>query len=133
MGGYRLDRVNEEMTKEMANILRLIKDPRVSKYITVVTSCEISSDFKYAKVYYSFLDKVSSVEEAEERRKEIKKGLISAHGFIRRELAHRLNLRITPELTFIADTSAEYGSEIDRILAQIAREDAAAKKEKTDE
>lgn len=122
MGSYRLSRVNEEMTKEMANILREVKDPRVSGSFTVITGCEISADFKYAKVYYSFLDKTASPEQTEEKRKEIKKGLISANGFIRRELARRLNLRVTPELTYIADTSAEYGDEINRILRDIKNE-----------
>ena len=121
-GSYRLSRVNEEMTKEMANILREVKDPRVSGSFTVITGCEISADFKYAKVYYSFLDKTASPEQTEEKRKEIKKGLISANGFIRRELARRLNLRVTPELTYIADTSAEYGDEINRILRDIKNE-----------
>lgn len=122
MGSYRLSRVNEEMTKEMANILREVKDTRVSGSFTVITGCEISADFKYAKVYYSFLDKTASPEQTEEKRKEIKKGLISANGFIRRELARRLNLRVTPELTYIADTSAEYGDEINRILRDIKNE-----------
>lgn len=119
MANYRLDRVNEEIVREMASILREIKDPRVSGYLTTVSGCEISPDFKYAKMYFSFLDTVSDPQEAEQIRKTIKKGLISAHGFIRRELARRLNLRVTPELTFIADTSAEYGGRINSILSQI--------------
>ena len=65
---------------------------------------------------------------AELIRTEIKKGLISAHGFIRRELAASLNLRVTPELTFIADTSAEYGSHVDEVLKQIKAEDEARPK-----
>ena len=69
---------------------------------------------------------------AELIRTEIKKGLISAHGFIRRELAASLNLRVTPELTFIADTSAEYGSHVDEVLKQIKAEDEKRPKPQTE-
>ena len=129
MGKYRLQRINDEIVKEMVRILRDIKDPRVTGSMTTVTGCDVSPDLKYAKIYFSFLDPVKSPEEAEQRRAEIKKGLVSAHGFIRRELAASLNLRVTPELTFIADTSAEYGSEINRILNEIKTEDEQRKKE----
>lgn len=124
MGKYRLQRINDEIVKEMARILRSVKDPRVTTYMTVVTGCDISPDLKYAKIYFSFLDPASP-EEAAEIREQIKGGLISAKGFIRRELAVSLNLRITPELTFIADTSAEYGSHVDEVLRQIKAEDEA--------
>ena len=124
MAKYRLQRINDEITKEMSRILRSVKDPRVTSYMTVVTGCDISSDLKYAKIYYSFLD-TASPEESAEIRKQIKDGLVSAHGFIRRELAASLNLRVTPELTFVADTSAEYGCHVDEVLKQIKAEDEA--------
>ena len=101
--------------------------------MTTVTGCDVSPDLKYAKIYFSFLDPVKTPEEAAEKRAEIKKGLVSAHGFIRRELAASLNLRVTPELTFVADTSAEYGSEINKILNEIKAEDEKRKKEENDE
>lgn len=124
MGKYRLQRINDEITKEMARILRGVKDPRVTSYMTVVTGCDVSPDLKYAKIYFSFLDPASP-EDAAEIREQIKSGLVSAKGFIRRELAVSLNLRITPELTFIADTSAEYGSHVDEVLRKIKEEDIA--------
>ena len=124
MGKYRLQRINDEITKEMTRILRGVKDPRVTSYMTVVTGCDVSPDLKYAKIYFSFLDP-SKPEEAKEIREQIKDGLVSAKGYIRRELAASLNLRITPELTFIADTSAEYGSYVDEVLRQIKAEDEA--------
>ncbi|MBQ3870290.1 MAG: 30S ribosome-binding factor RbfA [Clostridia bacterium] len=133
MGKYRLQRINDEIVKEMARILRDIKDPRVTGSMTTVTGCDVSPDLKYAKIYFSFLDPVKTPEEATEKRAEIKKGLVSAHGFIRRELAASLNLRVTPELTFVADTSAEYGSEINKILNEIKAEDEKRKKEENDE
>ena len=133
MAKYRLQRINDEIVKEMTRILRGVKDPRVTSYMTVVTGCDISPDLKYAKIYYSFLDPATP-EDSVEIRSEIKDGLVSAHGYIRRELAASLNLRVTPELTFIADTSAEYGCHVDEVLRQIKAEDEArVAQTKTDE
>ena len=122
MANYRIRRINDEMTRELCRIIRNVKDPRVSGSLTTVTGCDVSPDLKYAKVFYSFLDDVEG-EEAEIKRKEIKKGLESAQGFIRRELAMTLNLRITPELTFVPDTSVEYGAKISKILKTINEEE----------
>ena len=118
MANYRQQRINDQMTCELCRIIRNVKDPRVSSYLTTVTGCEVTADLKYAKVFYSFLDDVSA-EEAQIIRKEIKKGLESAKGFLRRELASSLNLRITPDLAFIPDTSVEYGAKISGILRKI--------------
>lgn len=107
MGRYRRDRINEEMRKEMMNILRGVKDPRVQDAFLSVTAVEVTPDLKYAKIYYSFL---------QGDEKELAKGLKAASGYIRRELARTLNLRITPELTFLRDTSITYGAHIASIL-----------------
>ena len=108
MATYKKDRVNEELKKEMAQIVREIKDPRVGTGLVTVTQCEVSGDLKFAKIYYSVLGGEPA---------EVKKGLISARGYIRRQLAERLNLRNTPELTFIADDSMERGAKIFEILS----------------
>lgn len=107
MGRYRRDRINEEMRKEMMNILRGVKDPRVQDAFLSMTAVEVTPDLKYAKIYYSFL---------QGDEKELAKGLKAASGYIRRELARTLNLRITPELTFLRDTSITYGAHIASIL-----------------
>ena len=107
MAKYRRDRINEEIQKEMATILRRVKDPRVSDAFISVTAADCIADLKYAKIYYSALSGDA---------KEIAKGLKTATGFIRRELARSLNLRITPELTFIPDSSISYGAHIASIL-----------------
>ena len=107
MAKYRRSRINEEIQKEMTVILRKVKDPRVSDAFISVTAADCTPDLKYAKIYYSALSGDA---------KEIAKGLKAAAGFIRRELAHSLNLRITPELTFIKDTSITYGAHIASIL-----------------
>jgi ribosome-binding factor A len=84
-----------------------VKDPRITDAFLTVTAADCTADLKYAKIYYSALRGDA---------KEIAKGLRAASGFIRRELARSLNLRMTPELTFIADTSITYGAHISSIL-----------------
>ena len=106
-GNYRKNRINESVAREVADIIREVKDPRVSSTFITVTSALVTADLKFAKIFYSFMDGDP---------KEIKKGLISATGFIRRELASRLNLRITPELNFIFDDSPQHGAQISSIL-----------------
>lgn len=107
MAKYRQNRINDEMQKAMMEILRRVKDPRIQDAFLSVTAVDCTADLKYAKIYYSAL---------RGDEKEIAKGLKAAAGFIRRELAHSLNLRITPELTFIKDTSITYGAHIASIL-----------------
>ena len=107
MAKYRRDRINEEIQKEMTSILRRVKDPRVSDAFISITAADCTGDLKYAKIYYSALSGDP---------KEIAQGLKAATGFIRRELARTLNLRITPELTFLPDTSIAYGAHIASIL-----------------
>ncbi len=107
MAKYRQDRINDEMQKELMSILRRVKDPRVQDAFLSVTAVDCTADLKYAKIYYSALRGDA---------KEIAKGLKAATGFIRRELAHSLNLRITPELTFLQDSSITYGAHIASIL-----------------
>ena len=110
MAKYRQGRINDEMQKELAEILREVKDPRVSGAFISVTGVDATPDLKYAKVYYSVLTG---------DKKEIAKGLKSSAGFIRGQLARRMNLRMTPELTFCEDTSIAYGAHISKILSGI--------------
>lgn len=91
-------------------VLREVKDPRISDAFISVTAVEVTGDLKYAKVYYSAMmgDK-----------KEVAKGLKSSAGYIRREIARRLNLRMTPEFTFHEDHSIEHGAHISKLLNNI--------------
>ena len=107
MAKYRQGRINEEIQKEMTSILRKVKDPRVGDAFISVTAADCTADLKYAKIYYSTLSGDP---------KEVAQGLKAATGFIRRELARSLNLRITPELTFLRDSSISYGAHIATIL-----------------
>ena len=95
-------RINMEVQKELSRIIRQeIKDPRIHP-VTSVVACEVAPDLKTCKAYISVL---GTEEDAENTRK----GLVNASGYIRRELARSVNLRNTPEITFIMDQSIEYG------------------------
>ncbi len=123
MAKHRIGRINDEMQKEIANILREVKDPRVSGAFISVTAVEATPDLKYAKVFYSALGK---------EKKEIAKGLKSSAGYIRRQLAQSMNLRMTPELTFIEDHSIEHGAHISKLLEGIEFSDEAEEEENDD-
>ena len=111
-------RVNDEVQRELSQILREIKDPRVSK-LTSITMVEVATDLKTCEIHFSVLG-------TEEEGKETLQGLRSASGFIRRELAHRVNLRNTPELHFILDHSIAYGVEMTHKIDEVTAKDRAA-------
>ncbi len=110
MAKYRKDRINDAIMKAMTDIIRSVKDPRVSEAFISITGAEATADLKYAKIYYSVLSG---------DKKEISKGLRSSAGYIRSCLAKELNLRVTPELSFIEDSSIAYGAHIESILSHI--------------
>ncbi|MCR5474140.1 MAG: 30S ribosome-binding factor RbfA [Lachnospiraceae bacterium] len=114
-------RVNAEVQRCLANLIRgEIKDPRIAP-MTCVTDVEVAPDLKTCKVYISVLGD-------ETVRKETMEGLRNAEGFMRHHLAETLNLRNTPTLTFISDTSTEYGmamsAKIDEVMAPIHERNA---------
>ncbi|MSQ15869.1 MAG: 30S ribosome-binding factor RbfA [Dehalococcoidia bacterium] len=105
----RIEKINELIQQEISDLLlRQINDPRLQAFITV-TQVETSADLKNAKVYVSILEQA-------EARKEALRGLESAKGYIRRELATRLNLRFMPHLTFHFDSSIERGARLLEIM-----------------
>ena len=110
----RSDRVADIIKREVSDILfREVKDPRLS-FITI-TSVDLAKDLRNAKIYYT------SLKEAEELE-EIKKSLKKAVGFVQRELGKRVHLRYLPQLSFVYDTSLEYGNRMDRILNKIEKD-----------
>ena len=111
----RMTRVNDEITRELANIIRgELKDPRIG-VLTSVLRVETTQDLKYCKVFISVLGN-------DEEKANVMKGLKSASGFIRHLLAERINLRITPELTFKLDDSVEYGIKMSKLIEKISSE-----------
>lgn len=111
MAGYRIDRVTEDIHRELCGIVRGLKDPRISGFLTVVR-VEVSNDLSYAKVYVSAMEGLAAAQNSV-------KGLKSAAGYIRRELSSRLSIRKTPELRFIADDSIAHGAEIASLLHEL--------------
>ena len=103
MASNRIGRINEEIQRELSNLIRTVKDPRVTGLISV-TAVDTTTDLKFCKVYVSALDKSDM--------NQVLKGLKSASGYLRRELGRSLNLRNTPELTFIRDDSIDQGAHI---------------------
>ncbi len=114
MANYRKGRVDEEMRKELSEILRNVKDPRVTNAFVSITGVDCSADLKFAKIYFSVM--------GERRAGDAGKGLENASGYIRTQLARSLNLRITPELKFIPDDSMKRGAHITGLLKQVEKE-----------
>ena len=107
MPSNRIGRINEEIQRELASLLRTVKAPRVHGMVAI-TAVDTTSDLRYAKVYVSVLDQ-SDVNE-------VLKGLKSAGGYLRRELGAALSLRYTPELVFERDDSMAKGAHILSLL-----------------
>ncbi|MFR4350808.1 MAG: 30S ribosome-binding factor RbfA [Roseburia sp.] len=108
-------RINGEVLRELSNIIRGdIKDPRINPMTSVVT-VEVAPDLKTCKAYISVLGD-------EESQKDTLAGLRSAEGYIRRELARNINLRNTPEITFILDQSIEYGVRMSKMIDDVTRD-----------
>ena len=109
-------RINGEVLKELSNIIRSeIKDPRVG-LMTSVVSVEVAPDLKTCKAYISVLGDEAAANDTI-------KGLKSAEGFIRRQLAKNLNLRNTPEINFILDQSIEYGVKMSHLIDEVIKKD----------
>ncbi|MFQ8601341.1 MAG: 30S ribosome-binding factor RbfA [Oscillospiraceae bacterium] len=111
MAGFRVGRLSEDIKRTLVEILRELKDPRISEMLSIV-KVDVSGDLSHAKIYVSAM-------EGFEKTKESVKGLSHAAGFIRREISGKLRLRKSPELKFIADDSIEHSAEISKMLKQL--------------
>lgn len=108
-------RINMEVQRELSQIIcSEIKDPRIHP-LTSVVAVEVTPDLKYCKAYISVLGD-------EEAGKATIEGLRSAASFVRRELAHRVNLRNTPEIKFILDQSIEYGVNMSKLIDEVTKD-----------
>lgn len=116
MGSYRMDRVGEDIMRELTAILRTVKDPRVTGLVSIVRA-DVTRDLSYATVYISSMDGIEAAKTAV-------KGLRSAAGYMRRELGLALKLRHVPELRFVADDSIAYSSHIADTLKHLETEKA---------
>lgn len=115
MSTYKQNRVGEDIKREIAAIIRELKDPRVAGHLISVARCEVASDNSYVKVYISAIEGIEVARGAA-------KALTGATGLVRREVGKRLGLRKTPEMKFVADNSIEYGMGIVKKLEEISTE-----------
>lgn len=113
MPGHRMDRVTEDIKRELSDIIRGLKDPRIVGLVSII-KVEVSQDLSIAKVYVSTVG--GDIEDAI-------KGLKSAAGFVRHELSSRVDIRKTPAIKFLADTSIEQSAKISKILNEIIKDD----------
>ena len=108
MASNRINRINEEIQKSLADNLRNLKDPRVTGTMISITRVETTPDLRYAKVYVSLLE--------ENKAANAMKGLKSAGGWLRREVSNDLKLRYTPELVWALDDSITYGAKLLKLI-----------------
>lgn len=114
MAGFHIDRITEDIKREIISIIRELKDPRINPMLTVV-KVDVSGDLSYAKVYISAIEGIDAA-------KESVKGLTSAQGYIRKQLGSRLHLRKSPKLKFIADDSIVKGMDLFDKIKEISNE-----------
>ena len=104
MASNRINRINEEIQKELSSLLRTVKDPRVQDTMISITRVETTPDLRYTKVYVSFLQ--------EDKAQGAMAGLKSAAGYLRRQLGSNLKLRYAPEIVWSLDDSITYGAKM---------------------
>jgi len=125
MANNRLARTNDDIQRVLSELLRNVKDPRVQQGMISVTRVETTGDLRYAKVWLS----VYGLKD----EKEFRRGLKSASGWLRKELASSMNLRYTPELVFELDHSIEYGAHINELISSLdIRQDEEDEAEEAD-
>ena len=111
----RIERINEELKKELSKIISYeLKNPNITGMISV-TKVKVTPDLKYAKIYVSMLNSKNKNKTLE--------GLKESSGYIRSQIAKTVNLRITPELVFEIDDSLEYAERIETLLDEIKKEE----------
>ena len=115
MAFNRLERIKQEVKREMSSIVRELKDPRISP-MTSIVAADVSRDLKYAKIYVSVMG-------TDEEKRATMDALKSATGFIKREIGSRLDLRCVPQPTFVLDSTIDYGIHINELIHKINGEE----------
>ena len=125
MATNRLNRINEDIQRELSVLIPRVKDPRVQQGMVTVTGVETTPDLRYAKVYLSFLGEVNE--------RELRRGLRSAGPWLRRELGGSLTLRYTPELVFERDRSIEQGARLSKLIDDVMAGETRSEDEQEEE
>ncbi|HBI63500.1 MAG TPA: 30S ribosome-binding factor RbfA [Clostridiales bacterium] len=111
----RSERISEEFQKALSESIRTLKDPRVHEAMVSVTRCEVTGDLRYAKAFISVFG-------SDQQKKDVMRGLKSASGFLRREVASAIRLRYAPEILFTLDESITHGAHINKMLHDLEKE-----------
>ncbi len=112
MANHHIDRINDDIRRVLAEKLREVKDPRIQQgAMLTVTHTDTTNDLRHCKVFISVLGQVDE--------KQLARGLKSVSGYLRRELGHSLDLRYTPELTFVLDDSIAHGAYINKLINEL--------------
>ena len=114
MASNRINRINEEIQKELSSLLRTVKDPRVQDTMISITRVETTPDLRYTKVYVSFLQ--------EDKVQGAMAGLKSAAGYLRRQLGSNLKLRYSPEIVWALDDSITYGAKMLKLINSLEKD-----------
>lgn len=114
MSSKRITAINQEIQKELSDLLRTVKDPRVQDCLISITRVETTPDLRWTKVYVSFLQ--------QDKASDAMKGLKSASGYLRRGLGQGLNLRYTPEIQWALDDSITYGAHMLELINSLGVE-----------
>ena len=112
MAGHKIDRLTSDFTFQLSDLLRTLKDPRVTGCMLTIVRVEITNDLSYATVYVGAMEGIEAAKDAV-------KGLQNASGYLKRELASRVKMRKMPELRFVADDSIEHSAHIARVLESL--------------
>ena len=121
MASNRIIRINEAIQKELANLLRTVKDPRVQDVMISITRVETTPDLRFTKVYVSFLQ--------QDKAADAMKGLKSAAGYLRRQIAANLQLRHAPEIQWALDDSITYGARMLELINNLPISDQSREEE----
>ncbi len=112
--GFNIERLSEDIKREISAAVSGVKDPRVSGGLVTVTHCAVTSDLSYCKVHIACLG-------GEEKTNEAVKGMTAALGYFKKRIASRIRMRKMPELIFLPDNSLEYSMHIDEIIANLPK------------
>ena len=125
MASNKIQRINEDIRRVLADRLRNVKDPRVQQGLISIVNVDTTGDLRWCKVYLSVLGLQNA--------KEFKRGISSASGWLRREIGKTLDLRYTPELIFVLDDSLEHGAHISHVLEEMEEKERSTSNEIADD
>ena len=121
MASKRIDGINQEIQRELSDLLRTVKDPRVQDVMISITRVETTPDLRFTKVYVSFLQ--------QDKAADAMKGLKSAAGYLRRQIAANLQLRHAPEIQWALDDSITYGARMLELINNLPISDQSREEE----